>query len=501
MQFKSIKFFFAMFLVFLFPEFSQSANFSDITSTNLPAILDYSIGAVAVDIENDGDFDIFVANNGQDRLLLNNGSGVFSDSTSTRLPQDTDDSHGAAAGDVDGDGDIDIFVANNGINKLLINNGAGVFTNLGTTWLPQVTRFYTSEAFGDIDGDGDLDLVVSASSLSKSNAIRVLINNSMTNFVDETSSRLIGSNSLVTQKLILADFDRDGDLDILAINSLEQPNRLLRNGGTGIFTEDTTGIIPSDTNSSNSAALADIDNDGKIDYIFIANDGGQQNRLYVFNSSTSKFEDNTSTKLPVDSDYSFDAAFGDLDKDGDLDIVVANGEGSGTANKVYMNDGTGNFTIAAPAFFPQGTDFSAAVLIKNFDGNAGNEVFIANEFYQQNRLYSAEEIPTAITLSSFIAEIRGGKVVLKWETGTEIDNISFNILRSEKEDGNYVRINRRLIPAISSATSGASYEFKDRNAKPGRTFFYKLEDINRNGKSTLHGPESVTVNFKKKGKK
>jgi len=494
------KFPLAIFLILFFSKFSYPANFSDVTSTNLPAIADYSIGAVAADVDNDGDLDIFVANNGQDRLLLNNGSGVFSDVYSTNLPPDTDNSRGAAAGDVDLDGDDDIFIANFGQNRLLINDGTGKFQDMTSTWLPPDTSFTAGGAFGDLDGDNDLDLVVANSTNLKSNAIRILINDNTTKFVDETSTRLPVSNSAYTQEVILADFDRDGDLDILAINSLGQSNRLLLNDGTGSFIEDSTGKIPSDSDSSNSAALADIDSDGRIDYIFIANDGGQQNRLYIFNSGTSMFEDKTSTNLPSDNDNSFDAGFGDLDGDGDLDIVVANGKNSGQANKAYINDGTGQFTFADSTFLPLDTDFSTAVLIRNFDGSPGNEVFIANAFDQQNRLYSASEIPTAITLSSFTAEIKGNKVILKWETESEIKNIGFRILRSETEDSEFVVINKKLIPPKGSATKGASYKFTDKKAEQGKIYYYKLEDIDKSGLSTFYGPVSVEVSFKKKGK-
>jgi len=109
--------------------------------------------------------------------------------------------------------------------------------------------------------------------------------------------------------------------------------------------------------------------------------------------------------------------------------------------------------------------------------------------------------PTLITLSSFTASSAKGKVTLKWETETEIDNIGFNILRSESEDGGYVKINKKLIPAKMNATLGATYKFVDDKVKPGKTYFYKLEDIDRDGVSTLHGPKAVTVSFKKKGKR
>ncbi len=98
-------------------------------------------------------------------------------------------------------------------------------------------------------------------------------------------------------------------------------------------------------------------------------------------------------------------------------------------------------------------------------------------------------VTTAISLSSFKARQKGNKVIIKWETGTEIDNIGFNILHSEAESGEYVKINEKLIPARGNATKGTSYRFIDKSVKSGKTYYYKLEDIDMNGTKTLHGPQ------------
>ncbi|MCX5896278.1 MAG: hypothetical protein NTZ51_10670, partial [Proteobacteria bacterium] len=58
--------------------------------------------------------------------------------------------------------------------------------------------------------------------------------------------------------------------------------------------------------------------------------------------------------------------------------------------------------------------------------------------------------------------------------------------------GGYTKINSALISAKGSATQGASYEFVDTNARNGKTYYYKLEDIDLSGKATMHGPVSAT---------
>ncbi|MEI6126353.1 MAG: hypothetical protein WCQ99_07330 [Pseudomonadota bacterium] len=99
---------------------------------------------------------------------------------------------------------------------------------------------------------------------------------------------------------------------------------------------------------------------------------------------------------------------------------------------------------------------------------------------------------TLITLASFTATPKAGKVILKWSTASEIDNAGFNLYRSTSEDGDYIKINAALIPAVGSATQGASYDFIDDGLQNRKTYYYKLEDIDLNGTATMHGPVSAT---------
>ncbi len=88
---------------------------------------------------------------------------------------------------------------------------------------------------------------------------------------------------------------------------------------------------------------------------------------------------------------------------------------------------------------------------------------------------------------------RGDAVVLNWTTASEIDNAGFNIYRSETENGEYVKINAALIPAQGIATEGASYKFVDWSVQRGKTYYYKLEDIDLSGIATQHGPASAAA--------
>jgi hypothetical protein len=102
--------------------------------------------------------------------------------------------------------------------------------------------------------------------------------------------------------------------------------------------------------------------------------------------------------------------------------------------------------------------------------------------------------PTLIELSSFTAKPLNAAVLLEWTTETELDNEGFNLLRSKEEYGQYVKINRNFIPSKGEAGFGAEYSYTDYDVENGVTYYYLLEDIDFNGKSTLHGPVSATPN-------
>lgn len=99
---------------------------------------------------------------------------------------------------------------------------------------------------------------------------------------------------------------------------------------------------------------------------------------------------------------------------------------------------------------------------------------------------ASEEEPTAIDLASFTIEANEGQAVVIWKTATEVDNAGFNIYRAVDPEGPWQKVNSALIAAQGDPVSGAAYTYVD---MPGRgTFYYRLEDIDFFGVSTLHEP-------------
>lgn len=97
---------------------------------------------------------------------------------------------------------------------------------------------------------------------------------------------------------------------------------------------------------------------------------------------------------------------------------------------------------------------------------------------------------TAVHLLSFDARFDNGIVLISWKTGAEVNTIGFNIIR---DDGNSrIYINPSLIPA-SFRPEGSSYSYMDTSLSPGATYYYYLEEVERNGNKNLYGPVSVRI--------
>jgi hypothetical protein len=102
------------------------------------------------------------------------------------------------------------------------------------------------------------------------------------------------------------------------------------------------------------------------------------------------------------------------------------------------------------------------------------------------------EIPTAVELARFEAWPEGRAIHVEWETATEIDNLGFNLYRADTADGPYVKLNEELIPSQAPGSpEGAVYVWLDSTVQTGRTYYYKLEDVDIYGHTTLHGPVRV----------
>lgn len=318
------------------------------TSSNLPSGLSVNtLKAKASDIDGDNDDDIILAvQNRRNKILINDGSGHFSDESASRLPDQQFDTRDLAVADFNGDGAPDILFVNNQHqnNELYINGGKGKFSDLSNR-IP-VTGAFTTVATADINGDGSVDIMIGGIGQNL-----VLINNGNVFFTNQTTDRLPGRLDR-TQDIAFADITGDGRLDIVVAN--EDNNRALINAGSGFFTDQSSSRIPfiSEVEETRDINIADLNFDGALD-LYFGNSGFQagsnaQDRLLI-NNGSGIFSDQTSNRLPSFTTDTFDAAMADLDKDGDLDLIIGNYNGG---VRILINNGSGYFANRTASWIP-----------------------------------------------------------------------------------------------------------------------------------------------------
>jgi photosystem II stability/assembly factor-like uncharacterized protein len=318
--------------------FSNQKEFSRMKTSGLSGDLTDSRGAAWADINDDGYDDLIVTEAGsgsRNDLYLNDGAGKFTKLTSGPVGSDIADSRAATWGDFNNDGYIDLFVTNQGTaNFLYKNDGAGTFV-----------------AVSDVAISGDTGNSVCA---------------------------------------VWADFDNDGWIDLFVANNSGENNFLYMNNGSESFTKVSGENIVTDGGDSRGCAAADYNNDGWID-LFVANalPGGENNFLYL-NNHSGGFTRVTSGPVVEDQDESFGGSWGDYNNDGWLDLYVTNN--TGQFNRLYQNDGTGNFTSVVSTQVPD-LPFSASLgsAWADFDNDGWLDLYVSTFADQANMFFRNKE--------------------------------------------------------------------------------------------------------------
>ena len=298
----------------------------------------------AADLDNDGDLDVVLANEGQpNTILFNDGTGNFTLAADSVLPARNQDSEDVAIADFNGDGwldlvfcsEDDVVLGEQNVHEYYIGSEAGTFS-AGPDNL--VDSEANAVLAADVNSDGWPDLIFG------NDGPTILLLNDQTGSFTQDEERIPSINR-TTQDLLYVDLTGDGHADLFEGN--ENGNRFYINDGNGFFTDETSDRLPGMIGLETRKVVAgDVDGDNDLDLLLcnVAFLPGRnpQNRLYL-NDGTGSFTDATSTQLPTDIDLTLDALLMDLDADDDLDILIANI--AGVPQKVYRNDGIGNFSI------------------------------------------------------------------------------------------------------------------------------------------------------------
>jgi len=313
-----------------------NGNFVKVTSGAIVNDGGSSIGSTWGDYDNDGFLDCFVTNrnNFGNFLYHGNGDTVFTKITTGSVVTSMDNSNSSSWVDVDNDGDLDLYVVNfQAADFFYINSGVSGFTLSPITHsITSGTNFSIPGAWGDYNNDLYADLFIGNSGTQND---QLFTNNGNLAF---TSSSF--SDGKATLGSSWGDYDNDGDLDLFVTNFLSHGNILYQNSGAPAYSlTPVPGSIATESASSVGSAWGDLDNDGDLD-LYVGNDG-QNNFLYLNNGFPAySFTKVLSGQVVNDGGNSFGCVFGDYDNDGQLDIFVANRLNQ--QNFLYHNNGTAN---------------------------------------------------------------------------------------------------------------------------------------------------------------
>ncbi|MHC4947967.1 MAG: CRTAC1 family protein, partial [Planctomycetota bacterium] len=359
-------------------------RFTDVTEEAGTGNERYGKGVATGDIDNDGDVDLYVANYGLDCLYRNDGDGSFTEITDAAGITNEAWSVSAGFGDYDADGFLDLYVTNyvlidpsvrptdsagrpeypapgvfDGVDDVLYrNNGDGTFTDVtvaaGIAGKPAPGM---GVVFTDLDADGRIDIYVA--------------NDGQRNFawIQEPGGRFtdralemglaIGGHGRpeASMGIALGDYDGDGDGDLFLTHFALETNTLYRQFSPGQFEDATTGSglgAPGVDFTSFGTAFLDVELDGDLDLVVVNGrvlrrlphagsrvnahwrPYAEPNQLYL-NDGSGHFAlvGERCGALCDDIEVSRGVAAGDLDRDGDIDLVVTNGNGT---VRLYRND-------------------------------------------------------------------------------------------------------------------------------------------------------------------
>ena len=184
-----------------------------------------------------------------------------------------------------------------------------------------------------------------------------------------------------------ADYDADGDLDIVAVGTY-QPHALYRNNGDGTFTNVAKAARLADPRGGWGSLFADYNNDGYPDlYVTRGGWSGAADNTLYHNNGNGTFTDVTRRAGVRAPQSSFCAAWADYDNDGYLDLYIANGViGDGAANVLYRNNGDGTFTDVAEEAGVANTGSSLGTAWGDYNNDGYIDVHVVN-YGEQNILY------------------------------------------------------------------------------------------------------------------
>ncbi len=406
----------------------NAIDFEKITTTPLTNNLYWDVGSAWADVNNDNFPDVFINrwdfsdpttfSNG---LYLNDQSGGFTD-VSDRLP--IENWATANAIDFDDDGDIDIIgpaesnIWDAAANKLfLVNNGNASSFNRADLTVPSSlasgAQLVWNSGWADFDNDGDLDVLHLLENGNRIN--RFFINDGDGSFTEDNSLS-ISSTAGGSLDIAWPDIDNDNDADLFIANNVQGDinDELYVNNGDGTFIKVTSGDIVSDNSATEGTSWGDLNNDGFIDGVVV---GADTALVYMNNGDGTFFASNNA--ITEGTTNAIGTALGDYDNDGDLDVFVTSNDNS-VINRLWENDGNANFAEVTGTLINE-VAASWGASWTDYDRDGYLDLFVANanqkSYLYRNTLSSGNYLGIRLNGIESNKNGFGARIVVKAEIG------------------------------------------------------------------------------------
>jgi Tfp pilus assembly protein PilF len=304
---------------------TPDVGFVDATRTLLSSAPGPAAGGITLfDLDADGDLDLATGSTASLRLYRNDKGRFTEITTAAFAPPPAGPVAGILAGDADNDGDADLLLLRAGGPALYRQEPNARFVEAAEIGLPRLQAAPRAAAWLDADHDGDLDLTIAGSETG----VRVLRNSGDGRFSDTTAATAIGA----TQPVLAAvptDFDNRRDIDLLLV-PVKGPPALFRNLRDGTFRDVAREVGLAVEGDLMPAAIGDVNKDGYPDFFF-----GRRDRAGTFavSDGLGRF---ALTPAPTETAGAAAAQFLDYDNDGLLDLLVVAPQGP----RVLRNLGT-----------------------------------------------------------------------------------------------------------------------------------------------------------------
>ena len=358
----------------------------------------FACGCVALgDVDGDGMLDIFMTSGPRDNVLYRQTAPwKFEDiTTAAGVAAPGTWSAGASFADVDGDGDSDLYVCNyDSPNLLYLNDGHGKFAEAAAAWGVAISDASAAVSWCDYDRDGDLDFY--------------LLCNQFTREGGKLADAPIEVDPVTKKVRAKPEFakyyrpkERTPGSDVWDYETYGRDDFLFRNDG-GKFTDVTAEAGVKADGYGNSATWWDANGDGWLD-LYVGNDYNSPDKLYI-SSGTGKFTDLAAKVLPHTTWFSMGADTADINNDGRIDFMMA--DMSNTThymsklsmgemgpfypflresvpqqfmrNTLFLNTGVPRFQEVASMAGVSSTDWSWAIKFGDYDNDGRIDLFVTN---------------------------------------------------------------------------------------------------------------------------